>query len=77
MCDHSSSTMKPTSERTHRWNQEQFNGIIQNERENTWNREGGALTSEKRKRKDIVGKLISERSNEKTLYGCFPLEFCN
>lgn len=47
MCDNSSLTMKPTSERTHRWNQEQFNGIIQNERENTWNREGGALTSEK------------------------------
>lgn len=61
MCDNSSLTMKPTSERTHRWNQEQFNGIIQNERENTWNREGGALTSEKRKGKDIVGKLISER----------------
>lgn len=47
----SSSTTKPTWKTKHRLNQEQYNEIIQNERDSTGDKEAGALTPEKRKKK--------------------------
>ena len=37
------------------------NGIIWNERKNKGEREGGTLTSGKKKKKDLVGKIMSVR----------------
>jgi len=52
----SSSTTKPTWKTKHRLNQEQYNEIIQNERDSTGDKEAGALNPEKRKKKGYSWK---------------------